>query len=386
MDTGVTARLFERIDTALSELADAGLERELRVHDPLSGYLNLANNDYLELSGRPEIRAAAVEAIAKYGTSSSASPLVSGFGPAHASLLERVKRWHGFEQGLIWNSGFAANSALLAHLPQRGDLVLADRLIHRSMIDGMLRSGARIARYPHCDLDTLERSLTSVSGETRQVFVVTESLFSMDGDYPDLDRMAELKRRFGFFWIVDEAHAIGWYGHGGSGLVEAFGCAKEVDALVGTLGKGLSSSGAYTLFHDERIARFLVNRAAEFIYSTYLPPVCAAVAEAAIDWVEAHPLERERGHECSRLLRRELNGAGFSVADGDSPIVPVVVGPAERALRLAQRLREERILVGAIRPPTVPNGSSRLRVSVKSTLANADVERLVRTISEVEAG
>ncbi len=379
-------RLFERIDKTLSELADAGLERELRVHDPLSAYLNLANNDYLELSGRPEIRAAAVEAISKYGASSSASPLVSGFGPAHASLLERVKRWHGFEQGLIWNSGFAANSALLAHLPQRGDLVLADRLIHRSMIDGMLRSGARIARYAHCDLDTLERSLSNAPGETRQVFVVTESLFSMDGDYPDLDRMAELKRRFGFFWIVDEAHAIGWYGHGGSGLVEAFGRAKEVDALVGTLGKGLGSSGAYTLFHDERIARFLVNRAAEFIYSTYLPPACAAVAEAAIDWVEAHPLERERGRERSRQLRRELSGAGFSVADGDSPIVPVVVGPAERALRLAQRLRKERILVGAIRPPTVPRGSSRLRVSVKSTLANADVERLVRTISEEEAG
>jgi len=265
----VNERLRERLESVLAERERSGTRRGLRVIDPQLGLLNLASNDYLGLAGNAKLKKAGRDAIDRYGCSSSASPLISGFGPAHKELLESVKAWHGFEHGIVWNSGYAANQAILRQLPRKEDVVLADRLIHNSMITGILSSGARLARYRHCDLDHLETLLRSHCKEDRLVFVATESVFSMDGDYPDLARMAELKKQYRFFWILDEAHAMGWYGDKGSGLAEFFGVAKQVDVLVGTLGKALGSTGAYTLFHDNNLSDYLVNLSGEFIYSTY---------------------------------------------------------------------------------------------------------------------
>jgi len=378
----MTSPFHDRWRTALEDRKSRGLHRSLRIWETAPGWLNLADNDYLNLARDPALVTAAIDAAGRYGCSSSASPLISGYGPAHRELEETLCRWHGFPHGLVWNSGYAANHAILSRLPRPGDLVLADRLIHHSMVSGILQSGARLIRYAHDDLDHLERLLEKHAGENRAIFVVTESLFSMDGDFPDLRRLATLKKQFPFFLIVDEAHATGWYGPRGAGLVAEAGLTEEVDVLVGTLGKALGSQGAYTLFHDPLVRDFLINEAGEFIFSTYLSPIAAAVAQTAIARATELALEQPDWHELSRQLRQRLRVGGWQVADGDSPIVPVQIGEAEAAVKLAAALRERKILVGAVRPPTVPAGSSRLRISLKRDLTLADLERLVDALED----
>jgi 8-amino-7-oxononanoate synthase len=367
------AALAQRWPAALAERDGQQRRRRLRVAAPPAEDLNLADNDYLDLACDPAVAAAAAEEGARR-TSSSASPLITGWRPAHARLVERLAAWHGLPAGLLWSSGYAANAGVLGTLPQTGDLVVADRLIHHSMIAGLRRSGARLQRYPHLDLGAVERSLERAGG--RPVFVVTESVFSMDGDYPDLRALAELKRRHPFCWILDEAHALGWYGPEGAGLARAAGVEGSVDVLVGTLGKTLASGGAYTLFRDETIRDYLINFAGEFIYSTALPPPNAAAAEAAIGRVCALAQGQEAWHRLSRGFRADLRADGWQVPDGDSPIVPVRLDGEAAALALAQALQEAGIHAAAVRPPTVPSGTSRLRFSLKRSLSAADLGRV----------
>jgi 8-amino-7-oxononanoate synthase len=300
-------------------------------------------------------------------------------------LTAALGAWHGFPYGLLWSSGYAANSAVLGLLPRRGDLVLADRLIHHSMIAGLLRSGARLQRYEHLDLGHLEELLKKNPSTERTVFVVTETVFSMDGDYPDLARLAELKRRHNFCLIVDEAHALGWHGPDGAGLVRAAGIADAVDVLIGTFGKTLASGGAYTLFRDATVRDYLVNFAGEFIYSTALSPLNVAAASAALDRVRALASEQPHWHAVSRDLRARLRAAGWAAPDGDSAIVPVKLGGADDAMSLTAALRAKGILVGAVRPPTVPAGTSRLRLSLKRTFSEADAQRLLTAMAEWRA-
>ena len=375
--------LRDRLTKPLLKRQDTGLTRKLCVFSTNEEMLNLANNDYLSLSNHPQVIDAAKRASELYGCSSSASPLITGFGPSHHELLEVLKDWHGFKSGMIWNSGYVANQALLSSLPRKGDLVLADRLIHKSMISGILSSGARLMRYRHCDIDHLEELLEKHATGDRIVFVVTESVFSMDGDYPDLKKMAELKERLGFFWVVDEAHALGWYGKRGSGLVERLGAADSVDVLVGTLGKALGSMGAYSLFRDEVVERYLTNFADEFIYSTYLAPAAASAATAAIECIRNMEFNRESLSLLSASFRKQLIEKGFSVSLGDSPIVSIALGEADAAIQSAETLEELGILVGAVRPPTVPDGTSRLRVSLKADLSEADLARVADTLFDV---
>lgn len=340
---------------------------------------DLASNDYLRLSRHPLVIAAAVAATRKWGASASASPLISGYTEAHRTLEERLCAWAGFPHALVWNTGYAANQAVLSTLPQRGDIVLADRLIHNSMITGLVRSGARLQRYRHCDTDHLEALLAQFAGAGRCVFVVTESVFSMDGDAPDMQRLAQLKDRYGFFLIVDEAHALGWYGARGSGLLEHTATATAADIVVGTLGKGLGSMGAFTLLRSERLRSYLINFAGEFIYSTYLPPSCAAAATAAIDIIEAQGItERQRLHALSRSARAALPKA----PQGDSPIIPLPIGSAEATLRAAAQLRAAGWAVGAVRPPTVPEGGGRLRLSLHAGLCPEHITALAKAVQK----
>ena len=283
---------------------------------------------------------------------------------------------------MIWNSGYVANQALLGSIPRKDDLILADRLIHKSMISGILSSGARLMRYRHCDTGHLEELLEKNTTGDRIVFVVTESVFSMDGDYPDLEKIAELKERYDFFWIVDEAHALGWYGKRGSGLVEQFGVAESVDALVGTLGKALGSMGAYALFRDEVVERYLTNFADEFIYSTYLSPSAASAANAAIGCIQNMEENRESMRLLSAFFRKRLIEKGFSVSLGDSPIVSISLGNPDAAVKAADALGKRGIQVGAVRPPTVPEETSRLRVSLKANLSEADLTKVVNALAE----
>lgn len=372
--------LRKRLVEPLFEREDAGINRSLRVFNRSEGVLDLSNNDYFGLSEDPEIVKTAQEALRLFGCSASASPLITGFGPAHEQLLYALEDWHGYDHGMIWNSGYAANQAILGSLPRKGDIVLADRLIHKSMISGILKSGARLVRYRHCDTEHLEELLEKHDASGRIVFVVTESVFSMDGDYPDLAEIAKLKERYGFFWIVDEAHALGWYGERGSGLVELFGVERSVDILVGTLGKALGSMGAYSLFLDQDVKSYLINFADEFIYSTYLPPSAASAARQAVSRLVALTKERETFAANSLRFRKRLAEEGLQVYLNDSPIVSLLLGEPECALRAARRLEGQGIAVAAIRPPTVPEGSSRLRLSLKAFLSREDLDGIAAKV------
>jgi 8-amino-7-oxononanoate synthase len=341
---------------------------------------------YLALARDPAVATAVGVAVVKHGASASASPLITGWREPHERLIDELCRWHGFPHGLLWNSGYTANSAVLGLLPSREDSVFADRLIHHSMIAGLLRSGARLRRYEHLRLDQLEKMLVETAKPGRTVFVVTESVFSMDGGFPDFAKLAELKQRFGFQLVVDEAHALGWYGPEGAGLVRATGVEAAVDVLVGTLGKTLASGGAYTLFREAAARDYVVNFAGEFVFSTALPPVNAAATSAALGRVRALATEQAEWRGRSREFRARLRDAGWRVADGDSPGVPVVIGSAGDAVSAAAALRGKEIWAAAVRPPTVPAGTSRLRFSLKRTFSGADATRVLAALAEWRAG
>lgn len=369
--------LEERLQVELEERRQKGLLRALSPwsHDP--SWINLADNDYLGLARDPVLIAAAREAASRHGCSASASPLVSGYQLAHVALENELLQWHGFPCGLLWNSGYAANHSILARLPQPGDVILADRLIHHSMISGILQSGARLIRYRHNDVEHLRTLLQEQPPQSGRVaFVVTESVFSMDGDAPDLAAIVRLKEEFPFCLMVDEAHATGWYGPAGSGLINELGLAPGIDILVGTLGKSLGSQGAYTLFRHPALREFLINHAGDFIYSTYLSPIAASVARTAIGRVRELSGEQASWRQTSRHFRQTLRQRGWDVPTGDSPIVPVLVGDGRDVLSLAAFLRRHQILVGAIRPPTVPTGTSRLRLSLKRSFNATTAARL----------
>jgi 8-amino-7-oxononanoate synthase len=375
----------DRFKVDLADREAKSLRRRLRVTVPHPGELNLADNDYLDLARDPSVVAAASGSAARHGTSSSASPLITGWRQPHADLVAALCAWHGLPSGLLWSSGYAANSGLLGALPRRGDLVLADRLIHNSLVAGILRSGARLQRYRHLDLDELERRLADAPAPGRTVWVVTESVFSMDGDHPDLARLAALRRSHGFLWFLDEAHALGWYGREGAGLARAAGVQGEVDVLMGTLGKALASGGAYTLFRDESVRDYAVNHAGEFIYSTALPPANAAAAGAALKRVKALAAEQPSWHAASREFRAALRDRGWSAPEGESPIVPVLLDDEGAALGLAEHLAASGIRAAAVRPPTVPDGTSRLRFSLKRTFRREDANRVLDEMKKWKA-
>ncbi len=361
--------LATRSAEALREREETDLIRTTRTWRADGETLNLADNDYLELASHPEVKAVACEAIERYGCSSSAAPLVTGFRPPHEALVKRLALWYGVspDEVMLWNSGYSANQAILGMLPEKGDLVLADRFIHHSMLAGILAGGARLRRIPHLDIGRLEAILRErPSGQA--TFVVTETVFGMDGDRPDLPRLAQLRDKYGFALVLDEAHAIGWYGRRGTGLAEQEDILEHVDVLVGTLGKTLGSQGAYAVFRESAVKHRLENFAGEYVYSTYLAPANAAAASKAIELVESLERERPSWRKNARSFREELEAAGLETAEGDSPVVPVVLGEAKVVLRAAENLERNGVKVAAIRPPTVPEGAARLRVSLKAGL------------------
>lgn len=358
--------LVRKFEKELSERAAQGLERRLPDFYEDSDTINLADNDYLGLANHPEVKEAAKKAIDEFGCSASASPLITGFGKAHLALQERLLDWYDADSVMIWNSGFAANQALFSLLPDKGDRVFADRQIHHSVVSGLLRSKANFRRFPHLDHARLEELLRQRQNAQGTDFVVTESVFSMDGDCPDLMHMADLQDRYGFSWIVDEAHALGWYGERGAGLLEQEGILKGVDAIVGTLGKALGSQGAYVILRNDAWRRYLMNFSGQFIYSTFLAPASAAAAVKAIEITSQLSMERVAWRNDSSHFRKGLRKAGWQVPQGNSPIVPLVLGETRLAIDMADRLRTGGVHAGMIREPTVPTGSSRLRFSLKA--------------------
>ncbi len=340
--------------------------------------LNFSSNDYLALAGDPRVTARAAEALARYGASASASRLMSGALPLHDELEQALAELVGQEAALLFGSGYAMNVGVLSALAGRGDALFADRLVHASLIDGARLSGAALKRFAHNDPDSLERLLATTPVRGRR-FVVCESVYSMDGDVAPLASLGSLARAHGASFIVDEAHAIGVFGEG-RGLCRALPSQAAPDLVLGTLGKALGSFGGFAA--GSRLLReLLVNRARSFIYSTALPPASAAAALAAVEIVSREPGLGADLLQRAAALSSALCAEGFQVPAA-SQILPVPVGDNRRALQLAAKLEAQGVLAVAIRPPTVPEGTARLRLSVTLAHGAEDVSFAARSIAQ----
>lgn len=358
--------------------------RSLKIFDTQNPqFINLASNDYLNLSKDPRVIHAAQEAAFSFGTSSSGSPVVASYFEIHRELEEIMCHWLGFSECLIWTSGFCANRSIFETLLKKGDLVLADRLSHGSSLIGIKESKAQLIRYKHNDINHLESLLKQHFRKDRLIWIVTESLFSMDGDYPDLKAIGKLKEQFPFIWVVDEAHAIGWYGPRGNGLAAQFEVSKEVDILIGTLGKSLAGQGAVSLFHDRIIKETLINYAKDFIYSTYPAPGCVAAACCAAKLIQEHLYKEQALWYQEVLCLKKTLGSHFpGIVINESPILPIILKSNDAALLAQEKLYKEGMLVGAIRPPSVPAGTSRLRLSLNKDIDGKNIaQKILSTLT-----
>ncbi|MEW6595340.1 MAG: 8-amino-7-oxononanoate synthase [Thermodesulfobacteriota bacterium] len=345
--------------------------------------LDFSSNDYLALGQHPALIAAATEALARYGTGAGAARLMSGNFPVHQELEQAVASLKGQEAALLFGSGYAANLGIIAALAGRDDTIFTDRLNHASIYDGCRLAGARIARFRHNDLDHLEQMLRKHgAGDRNKKLIVVESVYSMDGDCAPLRELVRLKERYGCLLMVDEAHATGVFGMNGGGIIEEEGVAGCVDLAMGTFGKALGSYGAYVAASQAMIA-FLVNRARSFIFSTALPPSVAAASLAAVQLIQREPALRRELHERVAFFKDALRRGGMGADLGPSQIIPIQFGESARAVAAAERLRAQGLFVPAVRPPTVPEGTARLRFSITRHLDQAELAAAAQALLDV---
>ncbi len=333
--------------------------------------LDFSSNDYLALSEHPALIAAASEALHRYGTGAGAARLMSGNFPVHQELEQAVAALKGQEAALLFGSGYGANVGIIAALMGRDDIIFTDRLNHASIYDGCRLAGAKLARFRHNDLDHLTELLASRRGKGGALIVV-ESVYSMDGDCAPLRELVRLKERYDCLLMVDEAHATGVFGAHGGGMIEEAGVAGGVDLAMGTFGKALGSYGAYVAASRQMID-FLVNRARSFVFSTALPPAVAAASLAAVRLIRQEPGLRQELHSRVALFKECLRQGGISADLGPSQIIPLQLGASAKAMAMAERLRTQGLFVPAVRPPTVPEGTARLRFSITRHLGEVDL-------------
>lgn len=390
----IQKRKMRSFESQLRNLRQSSLYRELRTLDSPQGIdvaidgknlLNFSSNDYLALANCAELREAFHRAIDAHGVGAGASRLVSGSLAPHRELEETIADFKRCAAALTFSSGFAAALGIMGACLEKGDFVILDKLCHASLIDAARLSGAAIRIFPHNHLEKLESHLRWASGKAAResrVLVVTESVFSMDGDLAPLREIVDLKDRFGALLLVDEAHAVGVLGPQGRGLADELGLAARVDLQLGTLSKAAGISGGYVCGAAPAI-QLLVNRARSFIYSTAPPPAVAATAAEAIRLIEGPEGERRRAKLRANIdaMREAL---GLDAPPLSSAIIPVILGSEERALRAGTALREKGFLVPAIRYPTVARDSARLRVTLSAAHSRDQIEGLASAIREVE--
>jgi glycine C-acetyltransferase len=375
----------------LDALRAEGMYRSMRVIDGAQGsrvaldgreVLLLCSNNYLGLADHPALKRAAVAAV-ELGVGSGASRLVSGTMELHERLEGRIAAFKGTEKALLFNSGYAANTGIISALMGRGDAIFSDRINHASIVDGALLSRAGFYRYPHRDMDALERMLREKGGKGRRL-IVTDGVFSMDGDIAPLAQLVQLARRYDALLMVDDAHGCGVLGATGRGSAELCGVLDGIDIQMGTLGKGLGSFGAYAATTGI-IRDYLVNKARSFIFSTSLPPAVLAASVAAIDLVDSPEGARLREKLTANveLFKARLAASGFDTMGSATQIVPIFVGPAKGTMEFSAQLLEQGLFVQGIRPPTVPAGSCRLRCTIMATHEAAELEQAAQTITEV---
>ncbi|WP_242345514.1 8-amino-7-oxononanoate synthase [Anaeromyxobacter terrae] len=380
------------IDRELEALGAKGLRRALEPIGSPQGpevevggrrLVNLCSNDYLALAADPRLRRAAAEAAEREGAGSGASRLVAGDLPVHGALERALAAHAGTEAALLFGSGYHANAGVPAALVGRDDAVFSDVLNHASILDGCLLSRAELVRYRHCDVEELADLLART--RARRKLVVTDAIFSMDGDAAPLRELADLCDRHGAMLYVDEAHAEGVLGPRGGGLAEALGVADRVDVHMGTLGKALGAAGAFVA-GERRLVELLVTRARTFVFTTAPAPAASAAALAALGIVATEPERRARLAALVARMKAGLTRLGFDVARVAAPIFPVILGDEARAVAASQALRERGFYVRAIRPPTVPRGTSRLRVTLTAGHTDAQVDAFLAALEEVLPG
>jgi 8-amino-7-oxononanoate synthase len=383
------------LDDELRRLEADDLDRHLRTHAgpqraelSLAGdsagartYVNFGSNDYLALAADPRLAAAARHAAQREGWGSGASPLVVGHAAAHAELERALAEFEGTEAALLFTTGYAANVGTITALVGPGDVVFSDALNHASIVDGCRLSKAEVRIYPHGDAQALS-ALLADSSRFRRRLIISDGLFSMDGDFAPLAALAELADNHDAMLAVDEAHATGVFGDRGRGSSELCGIEERVDIRIGTLSKALGSIGGFVA-GSRSLIDWLVNRARPYIFSTALPPPAAAASQAALEIVVNEPERRTELADRAAALRQSLAADGWDIGPSASQIIPLIIGSAERTLRLAEELREAGFLVPPIRPPSVPAGASRLRLSLSYGHTPAMIDDLVAALRRV---
>jgi len=378
------------LQTELKNLRDKGLYRSLRRVEGDQGstlfiddreVINFSSNNYLGLANHPSLRAAAKEAIDRYGCGSGASRLISGNMTLHEELEDKIAELKGTEGALVFNSGFQANTGVIPVLVGKGDVILSDALNHASIIDGCRLSRSEVVVYGHCNMDQLELALKQAPVRGRKL-IVTESLFSMDGDEAPLADIVSLAEKYGATVMVDEAHATGVYEPNGAGLVAKLGLGDRILIQMGTLGKALGGFGAY-IAGTRSLRELLINRCRSFIFTTSLPPAVMAMSIAALDLVKKEPQRRRELRENSEQLRDGLKALGFILGDSRSQILPLMVGDATRCMQLSELLLENGVFAQGIRPPTVPVDTSRLRITLMATHTPEQINQALQIFAEV---
>jgi 8-amino-7-oxononanoate synthase len=374
--------LNDILHAELEALEKADLRRTLRVADP--SLLNFAANDYLGLARHPALAEASRAATEKYGTGAGASRLVTGTDKAVLALEQDLAAWKEKEAALVFSSGFAAALGTIPALVGKGDTVILDKLSHASLIDAARLSGATVRTFAHNDVARLEGLLRKVATDSTRTLIVTESIFSMDGDAAPLAEIVELKEKHGAWLFIDEAHATGLYGATGAGRVAEAGLSERVEIVMGTLSKALGSVGGYVA-GSRVLIDWLTNRARSFIYSTALPPGVIAASHAAVKLARGDEGAELRGCLWGNIARFHvgLPERWKKHACSSSAIQPLICGEAASALALSAALREQGFLIPAIRYPTVPRGSARLRIAMSAAHSDKDIDALNRALGAV---
>lgn len=338
--------------------------------------INFSSNDYLGLRTHPMVLASAKAFIEKFGAGSGASRLVSGNSEAFALLEKKIAQFKKCESSLVFTSGYATNIGVVQALTSKGDLVICDKWSHASIIDGCRLSEAAFKTYPHLNLAYLENFLKEKRTSYKNILIITDSVFSMDGDLADLDALCKMKEKYDCWLMTDEAHSTGIIGEKGRGLVDTLNLNTRVDIIMGTLSKAIGSQGGFVA-GSKNLIEYLVNNARSFIYSTGLNPAACGAALKSFEMIEADDSFFNKLNE-NRQLFESLTGL-----NSPTPIYPVILGEAEKAVKVAKEIRAAGFFVQAIRPPTVPMGTSRLRITISAAHSKSDIEQFAKKLTEI---
>lgn len=381
---------YADLEQKLEKLREEHLFRELKsVTEALGEWveikgkrlLNLSSNNYLGIAGHPLLKTAAIQAVQQLGCGATSARLIVGNYELYDQVEKDLARFKDTEAALIFNSGYTANLGIIPALVGRGDIIISDKINHASIIDGIRLSGAEFLRYKHTDMADLERCLKKAEGYRRKL-IITDSVFSMDGDLAPLPVIVELKEKYRAVLMIDEAHGSGIFGKNGRGLAEFYDVTDRVEITMGTLGKAFGCSGAYVAGRKVLID-YLRNKARSFIFTTGLPPSVLASVQAALQVVQQENWRREEVLAKATWVRNELIEAGFKLLNSQSQIIPILVGDNAATLEFSSRLFDVNILAMAVRPPTVPLNAARLRLTVMATHSNEELAGAVNHLKQI---